>query len=97
MKLQIKKIEKELEKIGKKFWQTPFLILVFLLILDLIIGVVFFLKYYFLSPGEFFYRPLKIHQNLIKSFSQEYQKRELLFEKAQQKVYPELFQGPLVD
>lgn len=94
MKLASKKIQEVLFKILNRFWERLFLILIFLLVLDLIIGAIFFFSYCFKVKEERtkFYLPLKMNQNLVSQLSLEYQKREEIFNKAKDKNYIDLFQ-----
>ena len=93
MKLEIKKIKKVLNKILKKLWQNLFLILIFLLFLDLIIGGIFFWKYYLLVKKEEpqIYIPLGINQALLEKVSSGWEEREAAFKTAQKKEYPNPF------
>lgn len=89
------KIEKRLKTVLKKFWQRLFLVLIFLLVLDLFLAGISFWKYY-LAPREKIlqgYLPLRISQVLIDDFSQDWQEREVLFEKASEKVHRDIFRG----
>jgi hypothetical protein len=95
MKLEIGKIKRGWKKIIKKFSQNLFLFLIFLLLLDLALGGIFFWKYYLkMTKKETKIIPsLKINQVLMDQFSLAYQEREKLFELAKQKQYFDLFRG----
>ncbi|MDI6883308.1 MAG: hypothetical protein QMC93_02435 [Patescibacteria group bacterium] len=93
---EIAKIKKIISKVLKEFWQNLFLVLIFLLILDLIIGGIFFFEYYLKEKrGEFQVPPaLKINQNLLNKFSSDWQDREINFERAKEKEYLDPFRSP---
>lgn len=101
MKININKkiIKKELLKILQKLSQNLFLVLVFLLVLDLIIGGLFFWKYYLKAQAREIMLPpvLKINQALLNKFSSQYLKREKIFQAAETKQYPDPFQGIIIE
>ena len=93
MKIEIKNIFPILKGLKRKFLQNSLLLLIFFLLIDLIIGGIFFWKYYRKVIGE---EPkitpsLKIDQTLLSRFSNTYQKRQELFEEAKEKVYFDIF------
>ena len=95
MKTKIKKIKEVFKKITEKVWQNLFLILIFLLGLDLILGGIFFWKYYFKKAGENIKTlpSLKINQALVEKILPKWKERDKNFEKALEKQYLDLFQG----
>ncbi len=94
MKIKNKNIKKIFFKILNKFWQNLFLILIALLLLDAIIGAFYFFHYSSKVEKEEsgFYLPLDVNRNLIDNLLADYQKRQILFEDAKEKTYPDLFQ-----
>ncbi|MBZ9572716.1 hypothetical protein KJA17_00770 [Patescibacteria group bacterium] len=97
MKIKINKVKENLIELLKKFWQNLFLILILLLVLDLILGGIFFWKYY-LRPQEKELQiipPLKISQGLMEKVSGEWARRESIFKEAEEKEYPDPFRGAL--
>lgn len=97
MKLEFGKIKGNLQKSLKKFWQKLWLILILLLVLDLILGGVIFWKYYLQAQEKesLIISPLKINQALMEKVSQEWTKRETIFEEAEEKEYLDPFRGTL--
>jgi len=96
MKIEAKKIKEKLSKILKRFWQNLFLVLALLLLLDLILGGIFFWQYCFRTQEEkvpYFVKPLKINQALMEKVSEEWTKRESIFQEALEKEYPDPFRG----
>ncbi len=93
MKIIIFKIKKGLIKTLKKIWQNVFLLLFLFLILDLIIGVGFFLKYYSEQEKPEDYSILRVNQDLLDNFSSEFQKREENFKNTENKTYLDLFRA----
>ena len=91
----LKKIKSGAIKILKKLWYNLILLMLFLLILDLIFGGIFFFKYYFLAKEKEpeTYIPLRINKALMENFSAEFQKREKIFNNTEKKEYPDPFQG----
>jgi len=94
MKLRKEKIKEGVKTILKKFCLNLWLLLVLLLVLDLVLGGVFFWKYYLKAEEKeiTFSPPLKINQSLVNEFSSLTEEREKLFDRAQNKDYPQLFQ-----
>ncbi len=93
MKIEIKNISSVLKGLKRKLLQNSLLLLIFFLLIDLIIGGIFFWKYYLKVIGE---EPKmtpssKINQTLLNQFSNTYQKRQKLFEKAKEKEYFDIF------
>jgi len=97
MKLEFGKIKEKLEKSFEKFWQNLFLILILLLVLDLILGGFLFWKYYLQAQEKesLISSPLKINQALMEKVSEEWSKRETIFEAVQEKEYLDPFRGTL--
>lgn len=93
MKIIFLKIKEGLVKILKKIWENLFFLFLFFLILDLIIGMGFFLKYYFYQEKIEDYEVIKIDQILLDNFSSQIQKREENFKKAENKTYLDPFKG----
>jgi len=93
MKIIIFKIKEGLVKIFKKIWGNLFFLLLFFLILDLIIGIGFFLKYYLYQEKIEDYEIIKIDQVLLDNFSSQVQKREENFKKIENKTYLNPFKG----
>ena len=93
MKLRGEKIKKGVINILKKFSQNLWLFLVFLLILDLLFGGIFFWKYYLQAKAREVQRAayLRINQALMERFSEEWAQRERIFQQAETKEYPNLF------
>ena len=89
----IKKIKPGIVKVLNKFWQNLYLLMILLLVLDLVLGGIFFSKYYFEKeekPQK--YIPIKVNEDLIEEFSLEYQNREKIFNKVEKKEYLNPFQ-----
>jgi len=93
MKNYISKIKEFLST--HTYWQAGsrqvFLFLIFLLLLDLVIAMIFFFKYGFQKERIETYSTIKINQDLINKFSIENQKKEALFQKAKDKIYLDFF------
>jgi hypothetical protein len=91
-----KNIKEFIGNILKLFWQKLFLVLLLFLVLDLIIGTVFFFNHYLSvqERGKSFFLPLKINQTLANNFLKNFQEREKLFKTVSEKYYPNLFSGP---
>ena len=90
----IKKIKPGIVKVLNKFWQNLYLLMILLLVLDLVLGGIFFSKYYLRKeekPQK--YISIKINENLIEEFSLEYQNREKIFKEIEKKEYLDPFQG----
>lgn len=99
MDIGIDKIKKLLNKLLNKFWHNLFLILIFLLLLDLILGGIFFQKFYLGAQEKEpqIILPLKINQVLLEKFSFQYSKRESIFKESEEKEYPDPFQGIIAE
>lgn len=93
MKNIIFKIKKSLVKTAEKMWQDVYLLFFLFLILDIIIGFGFFLKYYLYQEKIEAYPLPKINQDLLNDFSAEFQKREQNFKNADNKTYSDPFKG----
>lgn len=99
MDIKIDKIKKPLIKLLKKFWKNLFLILIFLLLLDLILGGIFFQIFYLRAQEKEpqIILPLKINQVLLEKFSSQYSERESIFKESENKEYPDPFQGIIAE
>ena len=97
MNIIIKKIKAGVIKILKKLWQNLVFLMIFLLILDLIFGGIFFFKYYLLAEEEEpqVILPLKINQGLMEKVSSGWQEREIIFKAAAEKEYSDPFRGTI--
>lgn len=97
MEIKISKIKENLNKVLKKFWQNLFLILILLLVLDLILGGIFFWKYYLRAQEKEpqVILPLKINQALMEKVSEKWAEREAIFGKAAEKEYSDPFRGTI--
>jgi len=95
MNIVVKKIKDIIVKILKKLWQNLIVLMIFLLILDLIIGGIFFFKYYLLAKEKEpeTYIPLRINNALMENFSAKFQERENNFNAAESKEYTDPFQS----
>ena len=93
MKLTFREIKEGLSQTLKKISSNLLLVLVLFLVLDLVLGGIFFWQYYLKAEKEEpqVILPLKINQALLQRFSSAWQEREELFGQAALKQYPELF------
>jgi len=93
MKIELKKFLNSLKNLKKRIFENLVLLLVTLLLIDLIIGGIFFWRYYLkVIKEELEITPsLKINQTLLNQFSNTYQKRQELFEEAKEKEYFDIF------
>jgi hypothetical protein len=99
MKIKKEKIKIVLKRIFQRFGKNLFSLLILLLVLDLLLGGIFFWKYC-LKKGEERFQlppPLKINQALLKKFSSDFAKREAVFKSIPQKQYPDPFRGLLTE
>ena len=92
MKLNTETIKEETKNFLTIIWKNLILILFFLLILDIVIGGIFFWKYS-INPQQKkqTISSLTINKNLVEKISDEWTKRDSLFENAVEKEYPDPF------
>ena len=93
MKIEIKKFLNFLKNFKKRIFENLVLLLATLLLIDLIIGGIFFWKYYLkvIKEKPKIIPPFKINQTLLNQFSNTYQKRQELFEEIKKKEYFDIF------
>ena len=91
-KLNTEKIKEQTKSFLIKIWRNLSLILLFFLILDLIIGGILFWQYFINPQQEEQITPsLAINKDLAEKISNEWIKRDALFENAAEKEYPDPF------
>ncbi len=97
MQIDLNKIKEPLLNFFKLFWQKLFLFLVFFLLIDLILGGFLFWHYYLKAEQAQIFLPptLTINQSFLNDFSAKWQEKELNFEQALSKDFPDLF-NPVV-
>ena len=92
MELNTEKIKEQTKNFLTKVWRNLFLILLFLLLLDLIIGGILFWQHFLSSQQKEQTTPsLTINKDLAEKISNEWAKRDNLFENAAEKEYPDPF------
>ncbi len=98
--LKIEKVKLFLRKIPKILGERAFLIFFLLFFLGLIFGGIIFYKYSFL-PGkmevEIIRRPIRFNKEIYLKILDEWQRREVKFERTKTRKYPNPFRAMNID
>jgi len=93
MKVDTKKIKKELKSILNVFWQRLFLVLLLFILIDFLIAGLFFYVYYVKAQEKEPVAPLllNVNQVLLEGVFSKWDEKEVEFQKAISREFPNLF------
>ena len=93
MKVDINKIKKELKPILNVFWQKLFLVLILFIVIDLLIGSLFFYSYYVKAQEEESAAPLLlgVNQVMLEGVFSKWDEKEVKFKEAISGEFPDFF------
>lgn len=93
MNMNLTSIKSAISKYGKFFIARIYLILILFLLIDILIFSLFFWQFYLNLDTQILDTPsfLRINQTFLQDFSQEYKTRQINFDNALFKTYPDPF------